>query len=1330
LKDSAKKFFGHVFNPIKGLPVDTGQVNDAVEKSALSIMNNPKISPVIVDVEKRTSNIGMQIRSAVQLMGSRSPFTKALADMPNSPIDIPQVGDTFTEVYEANKAAKAGNTSKLKEFYYQLESTIPQTLIGVALNYVPYVGKPLSYAYWATLSAGDQIENKGEVTSLTNVEVDVVLDRVLGKTIESIFKAPAKSLLSTIKQTFVAEGGTEVAQDLLKLSNDYLEAKTEADRQKAIQAGKDYFTSGQILMTAGVGGLTGAGIGAGAHAINQNRKQIDGVTGVTPPPPGGTESILAEARKYKSAEEFVKGQGTPVFRGGTPIDLTMGKKVGISVSTDKGVADRFAGYNKGGISEELRLSPDAKILDANNITASQIKADRNEVNIIKYARDNNYDAIDFTKSLVSDPKLKGIYLPESEIRILNPEKLKTKSQLTEIWNEGQKGTAAGTEIIDKDIQRPGFQKFSKYLDTAVSNGTFAPEEATILRTIFEGTNDELLANLKMSDNSRLRTATGNFNAMHLPNSKKIAPNTAGIEMRKGLFNEGNYIPSRTFVHEFGHAGWYLVLSEEERATVKKVFNGIDLRSREQLFTGLGSPSSANYYAKSSEEFFAQSFSDYVFENKVSAPQMESLLKRVAKIFYKNIKKLVERKQPEAVRMMSPIFEKILAGDKSTPLSEFAASEPPSFKNELKKLLSEPQQPEVPASKPIFAGQKTTKEVPVETLLPPGDTPLETASLTPDISETVEPLEVVAQGEKRTPVSEKVNILDKLRTPWRVLEKLGARQEYQGLIKAYEAYAKELPGNIDTITAWSKQVPKESNERIFRFLDGEEIALNAEELRVAGEIKTWLSGWADRLGMEKDARLSDYITHIFPLGRGGEIPEEIATIIDKKVAKSIYDPFLLHRKGAEGYKKDTWAALDAYVKRATRKVNIDQALEEFNKATAHLTEVSQLNYIEKRVSALNMRPTEAETSVDNLIRTLIGDRLGARPTLEITRMIRKMIAGAKIGGSLTSFAKNLTQGVNTFSDLKTRYTLRGYLDLVKFGGKELNDNSVLISPFIEDRTYSAVKKWAEQWDNILFLNMQASELVNRGAAYYGAKAKFLDGKITPKEFRLGLGRDMPANYTPTLEDAVDYGKFVAEKTQFRFGPLDAPAAITGPIARTAAQFQTFGIKQTEFILNMITDKEYAKLIRYIVSSMFLFQFIGSAFGMKWDDSFKTLRWGMPPAIQFLIDLYNNGVLGEDKYGNTLDVGQRVAAVGKSLFTNIVPMGAQIERGYQGVKAVSEGAVRSPSGTLLYRVNQNPLNYVRGALFGKYNLPETKAYYKKKEDREKGKSDSGANRFKGL
>ena len=65
----------------------------------------------------------------------------------------------------------------------------------------------------------------------------------------------------------------------------------------------------------------------------------------------------------------------------------------------------------------------------------------------------------------------------------------------------------------------------------------------------------------------------------------------------------------------------------------------------------------------------------------------------------------------------------------------------------------------------------------------------------------------------TPVNKKINILDYIRTPDRVLAKIGLKGEADFLRTQYDKYVKELPVNIQRVTDWSKQVPKESNQRI-------------------------------------------------------------------------------------------------------------------------------------------------------------------------------------------------------------------------------------------------------------------------------------------------------------------------------------------------------------------------------------------------------------------------------------------------------------------------------------------------------------------------------------
>jgi len=950
---------------------------------------------------------------------------------------------------------------------------------------------------------------------------------------------------------------------------------------------------------------------------------------------------------------------------------------------------------------------------------------------------------------------------------------RTRLSIAEMSEESPIGITDGNTSSDSETSRefvpgPGWKKVAAKFDGWVRQGHMNAEDAVVLKNLFEDANDDYLASLNLSVNGRLSRSLGRFNF-----KTKVDPNwdrstwngkmkdvprifdparadEHKLELQKNLPGKGNDA-ARVFLHEYGHSNWFMTLSDSERAMVDREYKRLGKQGSKRVFKG-GLDVNPNYHASNIKEFFAEMFAEYVLENKVPAKYMEPMLKRLATRFYTAMKRLVNRGEVDAVNRLKPIFEKALAGDKNI-ITDLVEGEPPSFKQELQAMFAddtgEPtpnkkidlkvdkpfgsidgvKQPAQPTQSPLFPGappevkRPTPSPIqpsPVQPVVPPTDP----ASVPP--VEGAEPLEKVLEGEKKTPPRKKVSILDWIRTPAKVMRKLGVYTEYRALITSYEKYIKELPGNMDKIAEWANRVSPESNERIFDFLDGVDgIVLTPQEQQVADEVKSWLGLWADRLGMKQDERISNYITHIFPLGKDGAIPEEIATLIDGKVAKSIYNPFQLQRKGAKGFKRDTWAALEAYVKRSTRKANIDPALEEFNEASKHLTEKSQSKYIEKRISTLNMRPTYVEEGVDNFIHTALPN-VAPRPSLRATSWIRRVISRAKIGGSVVTFAKNLTQGINTWAELGNKYTMRGYRDIVKFGDKELVENGVLRDSFYEDKKYDAIKKWAEKFDKKLFINMEASELVNRGGAYYGAKAKFLDGKITPKEYNLAFDKKMPNNYVPTEAEAIQYGKHVAEKTQFLFGPLETPQIMSGPFAKTAMQFQTFAMKQSEFGLQMLSDKEYAKLSRYLIGSSMLFHFIGSAFGMEWDESFKTFRWGYPPVVTFIGDLWKQGVFGEDSYGNKLDAGERVSGVANSLFTNVVPAGAQMKRTFQGISAVNAGKSETKGGTKQYDIDQTPMNYIRAGLFGKGTLPQAQEYYQEKEDKKNKKKTPSKSR----
>ena len=539
------------------------------------------------------------------------------------------------------------------------------------------------------------------------------------------------------------------------------------------------------------------------------------------------------------------------------------------------------------------------------------------------------------------------------------------------------------------------------------------------------------------------------------------------------------------------------------------------------------------------------------------------------------------------------------------------------------------------------------------------------------------------------VKDKVNLLDYLRTPDRVLKKIGMEKEATLLRTKYEAYVKQVPQEIDKITAWSKQVPKESNQKIFKYLDGQDIKLNKTELKVAGEVQTYLADWAEKLDLPKDKRIASYITHIFEKDLiKKEFDPEFAKLIQDKVAGSVYDPFLEKRLGKMGYVEDTWRALDAYVKRATRKFHMDQALGQV-KAKAKGLELSQYKYVKQYIDRINLRPTDIDNLMDNQIKQIVGYKYGQRPTTLLTRSGRQWVYRGTLGLNPATAIKNLTQGANTYAKLGERDTIGGYLKLLTNGTDELYEHGVLRDQFIQDRTINATRKFWEKFDKGLFVFFDLGEKINRGAAYYGAKSQAL---------RKGLSE----------AQAIEFGKKMVRDTQFTFGSIDTPPILSSDLSKLLLQFQSFTIKQGEFLLEMVDNKEFVGLARYVLASLVMAGTIGELIGMEWKDFIPSFRVGLPPTLKAPVEI-GKAILGvPDKYGNVPNLTERIENIGKA-FIPFIPAGTQMKKTIEGLGVVEKGYSESKAGRIRTPVEQSLENRLRGGLFGQYNLPELRRYF---------------------
>ena len=552
------------------------------------------------------------------------------------------------------------------------------------------------------------------------------------------------------------------------------------------------------------------------------------------------------------------------------------------------------------------------------------------------------------------------------------------------------------------------------------------------------------------------------------------------------------------------------------------------------------------------------------------------------------------------------------------------------------------------------------------------------------------------------VKNKVNIIDNyLRTPDRVLKKIGLEQETDQLRKGYDTYLKELPLEIDKITQWSQRADSaDSTVSIFKYLDGQKVNLSQNDLKIAGEVKQYLAGWADRLGLPKEGRIANYITHIFDRDLiQKEFDPELAKILRNKVAGSVYDPFLEKRLGALGYKEDAWQALDAYVKRATRKANLDPTLKLISQKSENFEE-SQFDYVKKYIARVNMQPTKIDNMIDNTIKQAIGYKLGQRPTAVISRALRQAGYRGALGLNVGSALRNLTQISNTYAKLGEKYTALGYVKMLTNGKEELERVGVLRNEFIQDRTMNATKKFWERTDKGLFFLFETAERINRGSAYFGAKSK-------------GLKQGM------NEEQAIEYAKKIVRDTQFSFGSIDTPQILSSDIGKTFGQFQSYNLKQAEFLAEMIKNKEFAGLARYTLASFAMVYTIGELIGIDPIDAIpfsglvtgEGTKIGQTPAISAVTKLKDAAFAQKDKYGNDLEMGDRVDMAIDAV-TPIIPAGVQAKKTIQGLDAAIKGYSESKSGRIQYPINKTPVNTLRAGLFGKSNLPEARAYFDNK------------------
>jgi hypothetical protein len=240
----------------------------------------------------------------------------------------------------------------------------------------------------------------------------------------------------------MADNGVQGAKDERFKRNNFnvwLSEQTDADKLRQLRA--DHETEGNVVAAEQVAGRL--------EELGKlhREKQVASAPEVSK---GGEQELITEARKYKTAEEFVKAQGEPLYHStrtenipsinqkgftgdiGEMSGKTGGKmEKGVFLYGDKESADIFGKNFKDSSTVEVKVN--GKIYDANSESKYgweddlQIQEIAKDKKIINQLRKDGYVGVN------------SVELGTPATFVFEPKTIKTKSQLTSIWNKAQEG---------------------------------------------------------------------------------------------------------------------------------------------------------------------------------------------------------------------------------------------------------------------------------------------------------------------------------------------------------------------------------------------------------------------------------------------------------------------------------------------------------------------------------------------------------------------------------------------------------------------------------------------------------------------------------------------------------------------------------------------------------------------------------------------------------------------------------------------------------------------------------------------------------------------------
>ena len=578
------------------------------------------------------------------------------------------------------------------------------------------------------------------------------------------------------------------------------------------------------------------------------------------------------------------------------------------------------------------------------------------------------------------------------------------------------------------------------------------------------------------------------------------------------------------------------------------------------------------------------------------------------------------------------------------------------------------------------------------------------------------------------------------------------------------YTSHRGTQILRVRQWDELLGKSEKSRanVFDALDSGNVdKLSANELTVYKDAREYFNEMADKLGINPEGRITDYVPHLIKTQTGKDAAALDQTIqllkygkdakgnpltstvrrnlsaqlsgldpatmryLDLNTSYQFKNGFLEKRTGATGFQRNLLSVVNLYDTLGARKVYLEPAMQDIAKTVADKGNgfsASQQRYVTDLFN--NLRGTnksELQTALDGMLQKVlpIPDASG-----RAIRGFRRLTNAGLMGGSVSTALKNTQAFVNIAAKIHPADLPHAVINAGKSlradssQWRELYQAGVMdasFSNFIRDISHEGGGKVTQAIDKAevpLWTMMRNVDQLGRATAYFAKRDSYLKG----------IGKTLD-NATPAeLRGAMQSGRKGARDTSFEFTPLDVPVALDGDMGKLALQMQSWNLQQANFVKNLIHGHEDSLISNGKLNAKGVYSILGFMAGTAGFYYSVGSAVGMNPAelIPFGTDI-TQGQMPQSPIFNLLGVGgdaknpglyqiatasdqQRgatAAKVGSKFLTNLIPGSAQAQRTIKGLDSTSTGVSKNKNGQVQFVQNTDTKSQLQAAVFGKYS-----------------------------